>query len=94
MHTDAEGNEVARKVILDYGPQGADNAGEHVPDATVVKEIEAPEGAAAVRFEFRYFDAGNNWFWAIDNVRVAVDSATDPEDPTTPDPSSPEPTGR
>jgi len=33
--------------------------------------LQAPSGATAVRFEFGMVRAANDWWWAIDNVRVA-----------------------
>jgi hypothetical protein len=44
------------------------------PDATnetVVVDLENPEGAMSLVLEFGLFDAGNDWWWAIDNVQVS-----------------------
>ncbi|MFC7718119.1 hypothetical protein [Nonomuraea recticatena] len=38
----------------------------------MTKEIAVPAGATSVTLRFRVFDAGNNWYWAIDNVRLDV----------------------
>jgi len=43
------------------------------PDATnetVVLSLDNPAGASNMRFNFGMFDAGNNWWWAIDNIEV------------------------
>lgn len=45
------------------------------PDATneaVTLEFAAPPNAASVRLTFALLDAGNNWWWAIDNVTVTA----------------------
>ncbi|MBC8468839.1 MAG: LamG domain-containing protein [Planctomycetes bacterium] len=43
------------------------------PDATnetVIVDLENPDGATSLVLEFGLFDAGNDWWWAIDNVEV------------------------
>ncbi len=32
--------------------------------------LTVPAGVTSLRVKFRYFDAANNWYWAIDDVRV------------------------
>ncbi|SHF80469.1 alkaline phosphatase family protein [Streptoalloteichus hindustanus] len=44
-------------------------------DTDVVSSVEAlpvavPAGAGTVKVKFRYHDASNNWYWAIDDLRV------------------------
>lgn len=34
-----------------------------------------PGGASSVQLEFRLFDAGNNWWWAFDNLQVFTGSS-------------------
>ena len=34
-----------------------------------------PAGASSVQLEFRLFDAGNNWWWAFDNLQVFTGAA-------------------
>ncbi len=44
------------------------------PDATnetVIVDLENPDGARSLVLEFGLFDAGNDWWWAIDNVEVS-----------------------
>lgn len=55
-------------------------------------QVTAPAGASS--FEVRFVYAGtNNWFWALDQVRVAVEDLPDPEPSPEPSPQpSPEPT--
>ena len=43
------------------------------PDATseaVTVDLNNPAGATEMVLTFGYLDAGNNWWWAIDNVEV------------------------
>jgi hypothetical protein len=49
---------------------GNDNAGKDVENTSVSKEIAVPPGATAVTLRWRLFDAGNNWYWAIDHIRL------------------------
>ncbi|MEV4058749.1 phosphocholine-specific phospholipase C [Nonomuraea dietziae] len=62
-----------RRLLL-YGSaaSGTDNAGADAKNRLVTKEIAVPSGATSVTLRFRVFDAGNNWYWAIDNVRLDV----------------------
>jgi hypothetical protein len=56
------------------------------PDATnetVVVNIANPEGASNMELFFEMFDAGNDWWWAIDNIVVAGEGG-DPVLPPTP----------
>lgn len=50
---------------------GNDNAGQDVENALIRKEIAVPSGATTVTLRWRLFDAGNNWYWAIDHIRLA-----------------------
>ena len=44
---------------------------------TVVVPLHNPEGASTAVITFAYLDAGNDWWWAIDNIKVAgASSAT------------------
>ncbi|GAA1260876.1 hypothetical protein GCM10009665_58440 [Kitasatospora nipponensis] len=49
---------------------GNDNAGKDVENAFVAKQFAVPAGATSVTLKFRMFDAGNNWYWAVDHVRL------------------------
>jgi hypothetical protein len=45
------------------------------PDAvneTLMYQVANPAGAHSVTFTFKLFDAGNNWWWAIDNLLVTA----------------------
>lgn len=55
------------------------------PDATnetVAININNPAGAANLQLQWEMFDAGNDWWWAIDNIVVAGEGG-DPIDPPT-----------
>ncbi|MHC4586754.1 MAG: hypothetical protein ACYS3N_19670, partial [Planctomycetota bacterium] len=37
---------------------------------TITVDLENPPGATSVVLKFGMFDAGNDWWWAIDNIEV------------------------
>jgi hypothetical protein len=39
---------------------------------TVLVSLNNPAGATSMQVSFKYLDAGNNWFWAIDNISIGV----------------------
>lgn len=43
---------------------------------TVTLELNVPDGADSVFFEFAMFEAGNDWWWAIDNVALNAGAET------------------
>ncbi|MFF1820967.1 phosphocholine-specific phospholipase C [Kribbella sp. NPDC058245] len=49
---------------------GNDNAGGDVENKEIRKEFAVPAGATAVTLRFRIYDARNNWYWAVDNIRL------------------------
>ncbi len=55
---------------------GNDNAGKDVQNAFIGKQFAVPAGARSVTLKFRMFDAGNNWFWAVDHIRLDVKPIT------------------
>ncbi|WP_425310203.1 metallophosphoesterase [Ammonicoccus fulvus] len=62
----------SREVLVNYGPAGGtDNNGAHAMNQTVSRPVTVPAGATSMRLEFRMFNAGNNWYWGVDNVRVS-----------------------
>ncbi|MGC9326121.1 MAG: hypothetical protein ACP5I1_00670 [Candidatus Hinthialibacter sp.] len=42
---------------------------------SLIFTIPVPDGASEVTFTWGMFDAGNDWWWAIDNIHVAVEGA-------------------
>lgn len=62
----------SRQVLVKYGPAGdTDNNGSDAMNQTVTRSATVPAGATWMKLEFRMFNAGNNWYWGIDNVRVS-----------------------
>ncbi|MFJ7246869.1 hypothetical protein ACIQWA_19790 [Kitasatospora sp. NPDC098652] len=49
---------------------GNDNAGRDAQNVQVVRQFAVPAGARSVTLKFRMYDAGNNWYWAVDHVRL------------------------
>ncbi|NEB75876.1 phospholipase C, phosphocholine-specific, partial [Streptomyces sp. SID14478] len=62
--------EEVRLLFYSGDATGNDNAGHDVENTYVAKELTPPTGATKVTLKFRMYDAGNNWFWAVDHVRV------------------------
>ncbi|MBL7184880.1 MAG: LamG domain-containing protein [Phycisphaerae bacterium] len=44
---------------------------DHSTNETATVPLDNPAGAQIVVLTFGYFDAGNNWWWAVDNVLVS-----------------------
>lgn len=59
-----------RLVFYSIDATGNDNAGKDVQNTFVTKQFAVPVGARAVTLKFRMYDAGNNWFWAVDHIRL------------------------
>ena len=59
--------------IMRWESEGGDAAyyHDHNPNETVNISINNPDGAGTVKFTFGYLDAGNNWWWAVDNLILA-----------------------
>lgn len=38
----------------------------------IILEVNNPSGASAAKFTFGLFEAGNDWWWAVDNVAIGV----------------------
>ncbi|MFJ3903730.1 phosphocholine-specific phospholipase C [Streptomyces sp. NPDC090025] len=55
----------ADQVLLAYGPGSSD-----AENTAVTKEFPVPAGARTVTLKFRMYDAGNNWYWAVDHIRL------------------------
>ncbi|MDX3098347.1 NEW3 domain-containing protein [Streptomyces sp. ME19-03-3] len=51
---------------------GNTNLGQDQQNRLVRLSCPVPAGATSARVGFRIFNAGNNWFWAIDNVRLGT----------------------
>ncbi|MGW2016927.1 phosphocholine-specific phospholipase C [Streptomyces sp. NPDC001927] len=53
------------QILLSYGPGSPD-----AENTAVSKELTVPAGARTVTLRFRMYDAGNNWYWAVDHIRL------------------------
>ncbi|MFE2089912.1 hypothetical protein [Streptomyces sp. NPDC059460] len=51
---------------------GNDNRGRDVQNTFVAKEFAVPSEARTVTLKFRMYDAGNNWYWAMDHIRLGT----------------------
>lgn len=60
--------EVMRWESIEGGPNFHNDA----PNETVMVPLSNPAGATSMVFTFGYLNAGNNWWWAIDNIVVDV----------------------
>jgi len=49
---------------------------DHLTNETVIVNIDKPAGAQNMVLTYGMFDAGNNWFWAIDNINVASNGSS------------------
>jgi hypothetical protein len=49
-----------------YKPESLANENE-----TVVIDVENPSWAKSMVLTFGLFDAGNDWWWAIDNIKIS-----------------------
>ncbi|MFV2117504.1 phosphocholine-specific phospholipase C [Streptomyces sp. Act-28] len=60
--------------LLHYGSatSGTTDQGRDQENRLVRLSCPVPAGAGSAKVSFRLFDAGNNWYWAIDNVRLGT----------------------
>ncbi|MFI1979346.1 phosphocholine-specific phospholipase C [Streptomyces wedmorensis] len=56
---------------------GNTNLGKDQENRLVNLSCPVPAGAGSARVNFRIFNAGNNWYWAVDNVRVGTSPIAD-----------------
>jgi len=72
------------EVMLWESDEASANYHPYATNETVIIALDAPEGAKKVVLTFGLFDAGNDWWWAIDNVEVrGVVLDKDPVNPGT-----------
>jgi hypothetical protein len=62
----------AEQVLLWVSDPGSDDYHDAFVDEQVELEIDNPADAKSMTITFGMFDAGNDWWWAIDNVRVTA----------------------
>ncbi len=58
-------------VLLWESDESSANYKPYATNETVVLSLDNPEGASSLVLTFGLFDAGNDWWWAIDNVAVS-----------------------
>jgi hypothetical protein len=59
------------EVLLWESDEASPNYKPYATNETVIVELGNPEGATSVVLTFGLFDAGNDWWWAIDNIEVS-----------------------
>lgn len=59
---------------------GGDNDGVDVQNANLQFTLPPRQAASNMVMKWRHFNAGNNWFWGIDNVCVYIDEALPVQD--------------
>lgn len=80
--------------VLSLGPNASDaNGGSDAQNAFYSLGIDVPAGARSMTVKWRLFDAANNWYWAIDDVRVADSPIATPPIPVPEVPIPPGPNG-
>jgi hypothetical protein len=58
--------------MTDYRPESMGGPGSRLhTNEHVTLDAFNPAGATTAKFRFSYLDAGNDWWWAIDNVKAA-----------------------
>ena len=57
-------------VLLWESDEASPNYKPYATNETVIVKLDNPEGAKKVVLTFGLFDAGNDWWWAIDNIEV------------------------
>jgi hypothetical protein len=45
-------------------------------DETITRSVAVPAGATNVKFTFGYFNAANDWWWAVDNLSLTAGATT------------------
>ncbi|MFD3454519.1 phosphocholine-specific phospholipase C [Streptomyces sp. NPDC058691] len=67
----------SRVLYYSSATSGNTNRGQDQQNRLVDLPVAVPSGATSVKVNFRIFNAGNNWFWAIDNVRLGTGPIAD-----------------
>jgi len=58
------------EVLLWESDGASDNFHPYATNETVTVDLDIPEGARKLVLTFGLFDAGNDWWWAIDNIEI------------------------
>ncbi|MEU8025690.1 phosphocholine-specific phospholipase C [Micromonospora haikouensis] len=69
----------AKVKVLHYSSatSGNTNQGQDQENRLVQLSCPVPAGATSAKVNFRIFNAGNNWYWAIDNIRLGTSPIAD-----------------
>ena len=60
-----------QQTIVKYdGNVASDNHGDHVLNKYETRKIQVPQDAKTMQIEWKLNNAKNNWFWAIDDIKV------------------------
>lgn len=59
-----------QQVLIYDNKSTSDNRNGHVLNKYEVKSINVPEDATSMKLQWRMYNAKNNWFWAIDDIRL------------------------
>jgi hypothetical protein len=70
------------EVLLWESDEASANFKPYAVNETVTVALPNPAGATSVVLTFGLFDAGNDWWWAIDNVEVSGEPIPEPVQPS------------
>ena len=70
-------------VLLWESDESSANYKPYATNETVTVDLQNPVGAKSVVLKFGLYDAGNDWWWAIDNVEVSGKPIPEPVNPGT-----------
>ncbi len=70
-------NEVLMWTSTNNGALAGDPGTTHEEDQTVTVQLNNPADTTEMQIRFAVVDAVNNWWWAIDNIRVVGEMTTD-----------------
>ena len=71
IYTNPDGSETELEVLLWLSDGSSPNfKDDNSTNEYLIYDLNNPAGAASVKLKFRMFDAGNDWWWAVDNVAV------------------------
>lgn len=59
-----------QQVLLYNSDSNSDNNGRDMLNKHEIRKIQVPDGASSMTIHWKMSNAQNNWFWAIDDVRV------------------------
>jgi hypothetical protein len=69
------GPQVLEGLLWDSNPSGGFYKGTAY-DETLTADVVVPSDATSVKFTFGYYNAANDWWWAVDNLKLETASAT------------------